>query len=147
MASPLTQSVSATVGVVALLAAALIWFFGNHTPRVVVLLLMTGVAGILGTPVGRWLRGLTDWSNRELAGVTANFTGAAVYGLVAIAATYILAVRMWRKKVTKLTLVCAAAVPVAVSTIPGPVGNAAYAVVTGVTAACGVAIGWALGFI
>lgn len=140
----LSGGVSAVVGLVALIAAALIWFFGNHTPRIVVLLLMTGVAGVLGTPVGRWLRRFVDWVNQLLGNVTVRFTGAAVQGLLAAAALYILVVRMRRKKVDKVTLLAGAIVPVAVSTIPGPVGNAAYTVVTAVTVGVGWCIGWAL---
>jgi len=141
----LNGAVSATIGLVALLAAGLIWFFGNHTPRLVVLLVMTGMAGMVGTPLGKWVRHVVDWANEQTGKLTTRWTGAAVAGLLAIAAVYILVVRMKDRKVDNLTIGTAAVVPVAVATIPGPLGGAAFNVVTGITSVVGWAISQALG--
>lgn len=137
----LNGAVSAAIGLVALAAAATMWFTGRHAPRLVVLLLMTGVAGMLGTPVGSWLRSVVDWANQAAANITTRWTGTAVTGLLAGVATFVLVVRLKDSKVDNWTLFTAAVVPVAAATIPGPLGHAALTAVTAVTAA----IGWTLG--
>ncbi len=140
----LNGAVSAAIGLVCLAVAAAIWFFGNkHTPRFVVLLIMTGMAGMVGTPLGAWMRHAVAWAN-DTAAITTRWTGAAVTGLLAGLAVYVLAIRMKDNKVDRVTLGTAAVTPVAVASIPGPVGAAAYSVVTAITSVVGWAIGQAL---
>jgi hypothetical protein len=141
----LNGAVSAAIGLVALAAAATMWFTGPHAPRLVVLLLMTGIAGMLGTPIGSWLRSVVDWLNQATANITTRWTGTAVTGLLAGIATFVLIVRMKDKRVDKWTLLVAAFVPIAAATIPGPLGRAAYTAVTAVTAVMGWAISQAFG--
>ena len=141
----LNGAVSAAIGLVCLAVAAAIWFFGNkHTPRFVVLLIMTGMAGMVGTPLGAWMRHAVAWANDTAAKITTRWTGAAVTGLLAGLAVYVLAIRMKDNKVDRVTLGTAAVTPVAVASIPGPVGAAAYSVVTAITSVVGWAIGQAL---
>lgn len=138
----LNGAVSAAVGLVCLAAAGLIWFIGNkHTPRLVVLLVMTGMAGMVGTPFGRWVRSVVDWANEALANVTTRWTGTAVTGLLAAGATYFVAVRLKDNKIDEATLVVAGIVPLAVATIPGSIGHGALTVVTALTSV----VAWGVG--
>lgn len=138
----LQQGVSATVGVIALVAAALIWTVGNkHTPRLVVLLVMTGVAGLLGSQLGGWLRDGIGWADHTVGEAIGRLTGVIVLGLIAIVATYMLVMRVRARHIDNRTLGVAAVVPVAVSTIPGPAGAVAFGVITAITGA----VGWAIG--
>jgi hypothetical protein len=142
----LSGGVSATVGLIALAGAASIWFIGKgHWPRVAVLLVLTGAAGMVGTPLGTWLRHVFDWLNGLLDKVTTRWTGAAATGVIAAIALYALVIRLRNRQVDRWTFVAAGVVPVAVATIPGPVGAFAYSVVTGVAAVIGWAIGQAFG--
>ncbi|HEX5347870.1 MAG TPA: hypothetical protein VFW64_12350 [Pseudonocardiaceae bacterium] len=142
----LNQTVSGSVAVVALGLAAAIWIFGEkHTPRLMVLLVLTGMTGLVSTPVGQWLRSIVDWGNRALGSLTARWTGAAVSGLIAVLAVYVLLVRLLRQKtVDDWTLAAAAVAPLAVATIPGPLGHATYTALIGTAAVVGWPIGWAL---
>jgi hypothetical protein len=137
------HSLNAAVGLIALVAAAAIWFIGGkHTPKLVVLLIMTGVSGLVGTPLGSGIRHAVDWANECAARFTTRWTGAAVTGLLAAIAVYALAMRLKdNKKVDHLTLGLAAVVPVAAATIPGPLGAGVYSVITGITGLAGQAIG------
>jgi len=134
--------VSGTVGLICLVAAALMWTVGKrHTPRLIVALLITGVVGILGTPVGGWLRRAVGWVDTMTGTVTGRLTGTVVVGLVAAIALYVLVVHVGiRKKVTDKTLIAATVVPVSISTVPGPIGD----VTTWVLGALTGAVGWAV---
>jgi len=141
----LNGTVSALIGLVALAVAGSLWFTGHHAPRLTVLLLMTGAAGMLGTPVGAWLRSVVDWANQAAANVTTRWTGAAVTGLLGGIATFVLIVRLKDSKVDNWTLLLAVLVPVSVSTIPGPLGHAAYTAVTALVAVVAWGISQAFG--
>lgn len=146
-AAPIGQAVTATVGVVCLVAAALIWTVGGrHTPRLVVALVMTGVAGIASTAAGSWLREAVGWLNTAVAGVIGRLTGAVVVGLVAAIALYVLVVHLRNRSVDNKTLVSAAIVPVAVTSIPGPIGAAAATAVSALTGTVAWAITAAFGW-
>lgn len=136
-----TQAVSATVGLVCLVAAGLIWTVGNrHTPRLVVALVITGMVGLGSTTFGTWARQVVGWLNQTTDRVTGQLTGVVVVGLVASIALYVLIVHLRRNSIDTKTLVSAAIVPIAVTSIPGPIGAAA---VTAVTALSG-AMAWAI---
>ena len=130
----LNGAVPATVGLIALVAFGVLWFTGPHAPRVAVLLLMTGVAGLLSSPVGGWLRSLVDWVSSALSSVFVKTTGTWVSGLLGGAALALLIIRFKDKRIDRWTLALAVVVPVAVATIPGPVGRLAVTAVTAVTA-------------
>ena len=136
-----TQTVSATVGLVCLVAAGLIWTVGNrHTPRLVVALIITGMVGLGSTAFGGWARQAVGWLNQTTDRLTGQLTGVVVVGLVAGIALYVLIVHLRRNAVDNMTLVSAAIVPIAVTSIPGPIGAAA---VTAVSALSGT-VAWAI---
>jgi hypothetical protein len=141
----LDGGVSAAIGLVALVAATLIWIFGNHTPRLVAVLVLTGMAGMVGTPLGDWVRHAVEWANNTMGKLTTRWTGAAVAGLLAGAAVYVLVIRLYHRKVDRWTLGTAAVVPFAAATIPGPIGVGVYTAITAVTSAVAWAIGAAFG--
>jgi len=136
-----TQAVSATVGLVCLVAAGLIWTVGNrHTPRLVVALVITGMTGLASTAFGNWARQVIAWLNDTTDRLTGRLTGVVVVGLVAAIALYVLIVHVRRNSVDNKTLVSAAIVPLAVSSIPGPIGAAAA---TAISALAGT-VAWSI---
>jgi hypothetical protein len=141
----LNGAVTAAIGLIALVAAAALWFTGQNAPRLTVLLVMTGTSGILGTPVGAWLRSASDWLNQTTNSITARWAGTTVTGLLAGVATFVLIIRMKDNKVDNWTLALAVLVPVSVASIPGPLGHAAYTAVVAVVAVIGWAISQAFG--
>lgn len=142
-----TQAVSATVGLVCLVAAALIWTVGaRHTPRLVVALVITGMVGLASTPFGGWARQVVDWLSTTTNRVTGRLTGVVVVGLVAAIALYVLAIHVHRRTIDNKTLVSAAIVPLAVTSIPGPIGAAAVTLVTALSGSVAWAITSAFGW-
>jgi hypothetical protein len=113
----LNAAVSGTIGVICLVAAALIWKVGNkHTPRLIAVLVLTGAAGMIGTPLGNWFRRAVVWFNNLLGTLAGKLVGpanvnATVVGLlIAGAALYVLFIHLRRKTIDKSTLGAAAAV-------------------------------------
>lgn len=137
----MTASISAAAGLLCLIAAVLFWTVGGrHTPRVTVVLVVVGIASILGTPVGGWLRTAVAWLDGLAATVTGALAGTVIVGLVFLVAAYWLCVHVYRRTVTGMTLACAVIAPVAVLSMPGIVGTVASTVIS--TAAGGV--GWGI---
>jgi hypothetical protein len=135
-------TVSASVGVICIAAAAAVWIVGQrHTPRLVIALAIAGTIGILGTPVGRWLHHGVDWANGALANLTGKLFGTAVAFVGAAILTYYVAVRVWRKRIDDRTVLAAAALPLIVTLIPGTVGAACTTVVFSLGNAVGYAVG------
>lgn len=148
----ITSAVSATIGVICLVAALLFWKIGQkHTPRLTVLLVLTGFAGFLSTPAGGWIRSGIDWFNNLLGQLASSIIGpshvnATVIGLiVAASAVYVLVIHLKNKSVDKNTFGAAAITPFMVAAIPGPIGAAAVTVVTALTSAIGLAVASAFG--
>ncbi|WP_030375549.1 hypothetical protein [Streptomyces rimosus] len=134
----LEAGISVTVGVVALLVAGLLHFVGGRVwPRITVLLIVIGMMSIVGTPVGQLLRRWAGTADGWLSGVLTSWLGAAVSGLTGITVAIILGLDVWKKHIGTRTLGCAAALPVAGATIPGPAG----AVVMGVCGALAGVVG------
>jgi hypothetical protein len=144
-ANPWVVGVSTAVGVVALSAAVLMWFVGDHHPRVAILLEMTGLVGLAASPLGDALRAVVTALSTGLDALTVRFAGTAIAGLAVILCAYVLVVHLFRhKKVTKWTWVVAAVVAVAYKTTPGPVGSGIHTAVGAVTGVTGHAIATAL---
>jgi hypothetical protein len=149
------SSLNAGIGVTALVAGAAIWIFqvgptskgGRFAPYLALLLVATGVSGLVGTRIGNALRSVVDWANRGATHVIADWTGAVVNGVLAGVAVYLLAMRIKANRIDNLTLSLSAIAPVAAATIPGPVGEATYSVVTGITGLAGQGIGRAFGLL
>ena len=141
----LNGAVSASIGLVALVAAALLWFVGDHFQRLTVLLVMVASAGLVGTPLGRLMRSVVDWADQGTSQLETRWFGSAVGGLIAAVALYVVAVHLKKNQVSAWTLAAAAVVPIAVVTIPGPLGAAALTVVTAVVSVVAWPIGQGLG--
>jgi len=136
------QGVSALAGLICLVIAALIWFVGGkHTPRLIVLLVLTGTAGLLGTPAGGWLRTAVGWLSGATGTVTGRLTGVVVVGLVALVAIYVLVIHLRGGRADVKTIAAAVVTPAAVTTIPGPVGALASGAIGAVTGGVGAGVG------
>lgn len=141
-ASWVVPTVSAVVGATCLVAAAVIWTLGKrHTPRLVVALAITGMVGLLGTPVGRFLHNLVNRANGLLAHLTGKWLGVSVAFLGAGIVLYFVAIRVHRRQVDDRVVIAAAALPLVVTFIPGTVGALASGAVFGIANAVGYAVG------
>lgn len=139
-------AISAAAGIICLVAAALIWTVGErHTPRLTVLLIVTGTVGILGTPVGSWLRTAVGWVDQLLGRLTGALTGTVVTGLLAMASLYVLVVHLWKRTIDKRTLIAAVITPLAMATMPGVIGDVANNGISALSAGIGTGIGALLG--
>jgi hypothetical protein len=138
--------VSAGVGVVCLVAAGVLIVAGRwQWPRVIVALVLTGSAGLLGSTVGRWVQhGVTNVDHRAGTFV-GRWTGATIFGLLALVLVAMLAFWVWHGQVDSKTISVAAAVPASVSLIPGPLGAFAVAAVSIVPSVLGGVIAWLFG--
>jgi len=142
----MTGGVSAAVGLVCLVAAALIWTVGRrHTPRLVVALVIAGMVGVLGTPMGNWVRQAVGYLDQVTGAVTGRLTGVVLTGLVAGIALYVVVVHLTNKSVDTKTLIAAAIVPVAVSFVPGVVGDVGAGVINAVASGMAMVVGAAFG--
>lgn len=136
--------VSATMGLLCLIAAGFMWFLADRWhPRIVVALVLSGMAGLAGSGVGMWMHRTASGLDRWLGQFIGQFTGTALTGLVAIIVLTFVGIAMWKNRVSGKTLVAAAFVPVTVAMIPGMIGQAGTSVVTGLASAVG-SIGGAL---
>jgi hypothetical protein len=142
----LTIGVGAAVGVICLAAAAFLYGpAGRYQPRLAVALLLTGVVGILGTPLGGWLNKAANWASGLASSVTGRLVGTAVGGLVAAVALAFLVLDVKANRITRRTLATGVLVPVAAATIPGPVGHAVTVALAAVTGLVAWVIGAAFG--
>lgn len=129
----MNYAVSATVGLVCLIASVLLWTIGNRMlPRLTVLLILTGVAGLTSTWAGRQAGGAIGTANGVLDGVTVDLFGARVSSFVAFILAFIVGVQLYRKQVGTLTLFAAALLPIAVRGATGDMGSALANVVAGI---------------
>lgn len=129
------HQVSAVVGLICLVAAGLIWFFGNrHTPRLVVGFIVTGVSGLLDTGIGSRYRDAVEWADDASSSMIGTATGVTLSGLLGCVIAYLLFIDLKNKKVGEKTLAAAALAPVAVNSIPGVAGD--------ILSSCLNGIGW-----
>lgn len=148
----LTGAVSGTVAVVCLVAAALMYTVGGkHFPRAIAILILTGFAGLLGTPVGGWLRRMLTWSYDfcgQLAGrwLSSTVTAVTIATVTALAVIYVLVMHVKRKSLDRTTIASAAVIPFTVTAIPGPLGAAALTLVTGIASLVASGIGAMFGW-
>lgn len=85
--------VSAGVGVVALVAALLMWTLaGRFCPPLVLFLTITGFAGVYSTVVGTWVRAGAGWITDNTA-AWGQVTGITIIGLAALALSIYVIVR------------------------------------------------------
>lgn len=80
----ISMAVSAGVGVVALIAALLMWTLaGKFCPPLILFLTITGFAGIYSTIVGTWVRWATSWVTTNTS-TWGQATGITIIGLAAL---------------------------------------------------------------
>jgi hypothetical protein len=138
--------VSATIGLICLVAAALMWTIGRRwQPRVIVVLVLTGMTGLSGSQVGGWVRTAVAWADGLAGRLTGQMTGVVLVGLVATVALVVVVAHLWFGTVSRATLLAALVLPVAVTTVPGIVGDVSTTAVTAVTSVVGGAAAAAFG--
>lgn len=138
--------VSATVGLLCLVAAALMWTICRRwQPRVIVFLILTGMFGLAGSTFGGWVRTAVAWADRLVGRMTGQMTGVVITGLIALIALVVVVAHLWFGTVSRTTLIAALVLPVVVTTIPGVVGDVSTTAVTGLTSAVGGGIAAAFG--
>lgn len=142
----MTGAVSAGTGVAMYLAAVLFYWKGHqHTPRIIALLVLGGTVGIIGTPVGGYLRQAVGYVDSLIAQFAGAYLGAAVTGLIAIAALYVFVHDMWTKTVAWDTYLSAVVLPISVATIPGFLGDLGSTAIGLLASGMGMAVGGLLG--
>lgn len=143
----LEAGISVTAGVIALVVAALLHFIGRKAwPRVTVLLVLVGMTAIVGTPVGQMLRRWTGTADGWISQMLASWLGASIVGLIGLTVAGILLLDVLKNKnVSKRTLGCAAAVPVAGATIPGTAGAIVMGACGAIAGVVGGGLAWMFG--
>jgi hypothetical protein len=122
--------VSVAVALICLVAAALFWapkIGKRHTPRLVVLLVLTGSVGLVGTKLGNWVHTASSSINDATGRAIGQFLGVSLAGaisvILAFAVAYTLAIEFKEKKIGNRTLGAAGLTPMLVASIPGQVGS------------------------
>jgi hypothetical protein len=138
--------ISASVGLVCLVAAVLMWTVGRRqTPRLAVLLVLTGAVGLLGSTLGGWLRTGVGYLDQLAATATGRLTGTVVVGLVGLVTLYVLSVHLFNNTISFRTLAAAVIAPVAITSVPGVIGSVGAGVVNAIASGIGMAVGAAFG--
>jgi hypothetical protein len=87
----MTAATSAGVGLVALIAAVLIWTIGKkHTPRLVLALCITSSVCFLHTRIGTWMEDGLNWINGTFGDLFGWLFGATVFGILGFVCAYII---------------------------------------------------------
>jgi hypothetical protein len=100
-----------------------------HWPRVVVALVLTGVAGLLNTPIGQWLHQAVTAADGAVGHAIGRWTGVVVTGLLALTVFATAAFWVYHRKIDLRTLAVVATVPLTVTLIPGALGSVAAGIV------------------
>jgi len=107
-----------------LVAAALFWFVGGHTPRVTLLLVILASMGLAGTSWGANLHGaVTAAFASASADAKAQLTAGSIGLIVVGALGYIVGVHWVNRQVTYVTLGAAALLPFLGAADPGMIGK------------------------
>ena len=121
-----STAVSTSVALVCLVAAGLMWTVGNkHGIRIIPILVLTGTAGIIQTPVGAKIGRAITWTLDLIGGTASGWfstTAAVITALIAGALFYKLVMDLKKPSIDGRTLGCAVAVPFTASLIPGAIG-------------------------
>lgn len=142
----LDAGISVTAGVIALVLATLLHFIGGRVwPRFTILLIVIGMMAIVGTPLGQMLRSLIGTADGWISHFLASWVGAAVTGILGIVVVAILALDLWKKRISNRTLGCAAVVPVAGATIPGTAGAVVMGACGALASVVGGVFAWMFG--
>lgn len=138
--------ISAGVGLVALLVAALLRTVGRAAlPRLTIALIIGGFVALLGTPIGAKMRAAVVGTDHWLGSFVGQYLGVAVFGLLGIVCVVTLAFDVHHKRIINRTLICAAGAPLLGATIPGMVGEMVMWACRAVATCVGLPLSWALG--
>ena len=142
----LETGVSAAVGVISLIAAAVLIVAGSwQWPRLIVALVFTGVAGIGSASFAEPMqRQITDW-DRNLGQWIGEWTGDALTGVIGLVSLSVLLFWVWRQRIDLRTVGLAAVVPLTVGLIPGAFGSFMTSAVAVVPNLLGDGIAWLFG--
>lgn len=164
----ISMVVSAGVGVVALGGALCMWTLaGRFCPPLVLFLTITGVAGVLSTPVGGWIRDGIAWLDDHTA-AWGHITGITIIGLAALWLSIVViarTVQWFARRAARLArtedapaeddpaddrfgrvIIAGSLLPAVVTTIPGTVGLVITLIlgapVTGIAWLINAGLGW-----
>lgn len=142
----LQTGISAGVGVLCLVAAAILITAGSwQWPRLIVALVLTGVAGLANaTFAGAVQRSVTRLDGK-VGGFIGEWTGAAVTGVIGLTLIGLLGFWVWKNRIDIRTVGVAAAVPFTVTLIPGPLGVFLVSAVAVVPLMLGGVVAWLFG--
>jgi hypothetical protein len=116
---------------VCLVAAGVLIVAGQwQWPRLIVALVLTGSAGLLSSTIGGWAQRSVTSVDHRVGSFIGQWTGAAVTGLLSLVLLAVLGFWVWHRQIDLKTIGVAAAVPMTVSLIPGPLGTFAVAAVS-----------------
>lgn len=123
-----------TVSLLAVTVAMALWFFWRQRwPRTTLVILVGGTAGLVNTPVGRWLHNVLNAGYQHVAGWAGSMVGVGI-GAVAIAIAILAGLWVgshWHHRaISDKTLLAGGLIPWSVPFVPG---------------AAGVALGWVVG--
>lgn len=117
-------AVPVVIAIGALVAAALFWFVGGHTPRVTLLLVILASMGLAGTSWGANLHTAVTGAFTSVSSDTKSQLTAGGVGLIVVGALgYIVGVHWVNRQVTYVTLVAAAVLPFLGDADPGMIGK------------------------
>lgn len=111
--------VPALVAVACLVAALLLYFVGDHFPRLTLLLVITASTGLAGSAVGNALHNGIESLIGQANQVTVSVVGASIGGLVGLVLAYVLYIHWSRRYVSLWTLAAGAALPMVAAAVPG----------------------------
>lgn len=118
---------TAAASALALIIGFLIWTVGRQQwPRVTAFLFIGGAAGLVNTPLGRWVREAIAWLYGQVGDFAGQLVGVSA-GTVAVVAAIGLGImvgfHVHHRAIGDKTLIAAAAIPWAVLFVPGAVGS------------------------
>lgn len=117
-------AVPLAIAVAALVAAALFWFVGNHTPRITLLLVILASMGMAGTT---WGAQVHNSAAQAFTSASADLKGqmtSGIIGLIVIGTMgYIVGVHWANRQVGYVTLAAGALLPFIGDSDPGALGK------------------------
>lgn len=142
----MNAAVPVSIGIICLIGAGLIAWFGNlQWPRLTVALLLTGVQGILNGTLGPMIRHGVNLADHRFSDFIGQWTGTAVTGIIGAIVLGIAGFRIYQNSYDNKTLIAVAMVPATIALIPGTVGDIARSLVGFVPTVVSTVIGWAFG--
>ena len=108
-----------TASLLALVFAALIWTVGRQRwPRVVVLLVITGVGGLTNTTAGGYAHRAVVAGETWMGNVTGYLFGVVFAGIIAIVCAAVVGFHLHHKTVGRTTLIAAGTLPLTATLCP-----------------------------